>query len=81
MHEGDRAYVSFDPPLSNRVRSKPSRKASVVGMIEPGEKMKIVDGPSCADDWVWWKITSEESGLTGWTSEGDYEGYWLVPVP
>lgn len=81
LHVGNRAYVSFDPPLSNRVRSSPSKNASVSGKIGPGEKMKILDGPKCADDWVWWKISSEDAGTKGWTSEGDYEDYWLVPLP
>jgi len=42
--------------------------------------VEIIDGPRCVKDWVWWKIESQESDVTGWTSEGDEENYWLVPV-
>jgi hypothetical protein len=29
---------------------------------------------------VWWKVTSISSGQSGWTSEGDGENSWLVPL-
>lgn len=81
LHVGDRAYVSFDPPLANRVRARPDSDAVIEGTIDPGDKVKIIDGPVCADNWVWWKINAENEVLVGWTSEGDFEGYWLVPMP
>jgi serine/threonine protein kinase len=80
LHVGDQAYVSYFPPLNNRVRTTPDLDASQIGSLEPGEKMKIIDGPSCADNMVWWEIRSLETSLTGWTSEGDKENYWLVPL-
>jgi hypothetical protein len=79
IHVDDVAYVSYYPPLRNFVRSSYSLSASKVGSIEPGEKIKIIDGPECADYMVWWEIRSLETGLIGWTSEGDKENYWLVP--
>ncbi|MDO9088014.1 MAG: SH3 domain-containing protein [Anaerolineaceae bacterium] len=80
LHIGDKAKVSEDPPLSNRVRSKPNSTATILGIIEPGEKISILEGPSCNNRWIWWKMTSEKTGLTGWTVEGDNDGYWLVPI-
>ncbi len=74
------AKVSEDPPLSNRVRSNAGSSYSILGYIEPGERVTILDGPICVNDWIWWKIRSNETGLTGWTVEGDGEDYWLVPV-
>jgi len=79
IHVDDVAYVSYYPPLRNFVRSSYSLSASKVGSIEPGERVKIIDGPECADFMVWWEIKSLETGLIGWTSEGDKENYWLVP--
>ncbi len=81
LHIGDRAYVSYDPPDPNRVRAQPGTDASVLGRIYPGEEVLILDGPECANGWVWWKVQSLETGLTGWTSEGDLQAYWLVPFP
>jgi hypothetical protein len=77
---GMRAYVSFVPALSNRVRSSAGTQGRIVGYIDPGEEISILEGPTCDNGWVWWKIRSSESGLTGWTAEGDQSDYWLVPM-
>ena len=79
LHVEDLAYVSYYPPLANKVRSRPGTNRSEVGKIKPGEEVKIIDGPECANGWVWWKIKSLETNLVGWTSEGDKDAYWLVP--
>jgi hypothetical protein len=49
----------------------------LIGQIQPGENVLVVDGPRCADSYTWWLVRSLE-GLEGWTAEGDTEGYWLV---
>lgn len=77
----DHAYVAFDPPLANRVRAEPNTSSEILGSIEPGVEVIIKDGPTCAGSWIWWKIRVVGSELRGWTSEGDQENYWLVPLP
>lgn len=77
---GDFAKVSNDPPLRNRIRTKPSTSGEIIGFIDTGEEIVIVDGPGCSSEWVWWWVRSLDTGLEGWTSEGDAEGYWLIPV-
>ncbi len=79
LRVGDKAKVSEDPPLANRVRSQPSLTGEVLGFIEPGEEMTILEGPGCSANWVWWRVRSLETGLEGWTAEGDKDSYWLVP--
>ncbi len=81
LHVGDRAYVSYQPPLANRVRSNPNLGADIIGLIQPGESMKIINGPACANQWVWWYVQAHNEDLNGWTAEGDGENYWLVPSP
>lgn len=82
LHVGDQAKVGEEPPLPNRVRDQAGTgESKVIGQIEPGEEIEIIDGPACADGWVWWKIRSLETDLVGWTSEGDQDTYWLVPMP
>ena len=76
---GDRAYVNYEPPQANRVRSKPDKSGEVIGRIEPGEQMEIVAGPKCANGWVWWKV-EPDNGVIGWTAEGDGKQYWLIPL-
>jgi hypothetical protein len=81
LYVGDTAYVGFDPPLPNRVRSQPNTASEILGMLQPGEKMEIIGGPVCSNQWIWWQVSSKATGLTGWTAEGDNKSYWLVPAP
>lgn len=76
---GDRAYVNYEPPQANRVRSKPDKSGDVIGRIEPGEQMEVIAGPKCANGWVWWKV-EPDNGVIGWTAEGDGKQYWLLPL-
>lgn len=39
--------------------------------------VKILDGPACADGYVWWFVRSL-SGLGGWTAEGDSSSDWIT---
>jgi hypothetical protein len=80
LYVGDKVTVSYDPPLPNRVRSQPSTAGTYLGMLQPGEKVEIIGGPVCSNQWIWWQVRSLSSGLTGWTAEGDNKGYWLVPA-
>ena len=77
---GERAYVSFNPPLANNVREQPSLNAALLGKIQPGGEMEILDGPECSNHMVWWYIQASGISLRGWTSEGDIDDYWLVPI-
>ena len=81
LYVGDIAYVSFDPPLANRVRQEPNTASVILGMLQPGERMEIIGGPVCSNQWIWWQIRSQVTSLTGWTAEGDTRSYWLVPAP
>jgi hypothetical protein len=69
--------VGIDPPLPNKIRSQPGTSGELIGQVQPGENVLIVDGPQCADGYTWWFVRSLE-GMEGWTVEGDAEGYWLV---
>lgn len=81
LHVGDIAYVGFDPPLPNRLRREPNTASEVLGMLQPGERMEIIGGPVCSNQWIWWQVRVQATGLTGWTAEGDAANYWLVPAP
>ncbi len=78
LQQGDRAYVLPEPPLANTVRNAPRRNGTRIGRIPVREMMTILDGPQCADGWIWWYVDAE-SGVTGWVAEGDWENYWLQP--
>ncbi len=73
--------MSYDPPQKNRVRAQPNTDARILGLIAPGEEVDILSGPQCSNNWVWWQVYSSAQNLTGWTVEGDYQAYWLIPLP
>lgn len=76
---GMHAVVNDEPPIANRVRADPDTTSRIVGYIQPGEEVSIIGGPSCVNNWVWWKVKSVSQDLLGWTAEGDEDSYWLVP--
>ncbi|MCX7607888.1 MAG: hypothetical protein N2049_01530 [Anaerolineales bacterium] len=92
LHKGGEAIViglSGDPP--NRLRSEPASGDNVIGLLYPGTKLRILDGPVCRNGLVYWKVELIEcpnqsdpyacSGTQGWTAEGNWSEYWLYPFP
>ncbi|OQX64564.1 MAG: hypothetical protein B5M51_03375 [Anaerolinea sp. 4484_236] len=81
LYIGGFGYVSNDPPLANNVRSGAGKNFDVIGKVEPGGLMEILEGPECADGWVWWRIRVKSTDLIGWTAEGSGNTYWVLPCP
>jgi len=74
------AYVNTDRPQPNLLREKPNIESGIFDKLQPGSAMRILDGPRCQNDKVWWRVESFQ-GTSGWTAEGDTSSYWLVPIP
>ncbi len=72
------AGAENDPP--NRVRSEPVKGENTIAQIYPGDVVKVIEGPICADGLVFWKVenTTIPNGV-GWTAEGDKLDFWLKP--
>jgi hypothetical protein len=77
---GMRAYTLKDPPLPQRLHKEAGKDKDRAGWIQPGETVKILEGPVCADQWVWWRVETEAGHNIGWAAEGDESGYWLNPL-
>ena len=77
---GKHAQVSSNPPTPNNVREGPRKSTRLVGQIQPGEKVEILNGPVCDNGLTWWEVRSLSTGLMGYTLEGDKKTYWLEPV-
>jgi hypothetical protein len=73
------AYIAITPPLPNRVRADAGLLNKYLGQIEPGNGLKIIDGPICADGYSWWLVESLQGGLQGWTVEGKSSEQWVLP--
>ena len=81
LRVGMQAQINEDPPLPNRVRISPSASANILGFIDPGSRVEILEGPACEEGWIWWKVRELDTDLEGWTVEGDVNGYWVIPLP
>ena len=75
------AYISLSPPLPNRIRSSTSLTSTYLGQLEPGEGLKVLDGPICADEYSWWLVESLSGSLRGWIVEGKGSKRWIIPCP
>lgn len=81
LHSGMYAFVSLTPPLPNRIRSGAGKSNSYLGQIQPGDGLRVLDGPLCADGFSWWFVESIQGGLKGWTVEGRASEQWIIPCP
>jgi hypothetical protein len=80
LKSGGFAYRSTDPPLThNNARSAPGINQELIGKIEPGKTIELLEGPVCNNSLQWWKVRVLATGLVGWTPEGDRNSYWLIP--
>jgi len=75
------AFLTYDPPIPNRVRIGPGLNFDAKGLVKPGEVMQIISGPICSGESVWWKVVVRITELTGWVAEADSEQYWIEPCP
>lgn len=73
------AYVCTSTD-SVKLREGPGKSYSAIKSLVPGADIKVISGPSCADNWSWWKVKTE-SGFIGWMSEGgdSTDRYFLCP--
>ncbi|MCO5194744.1 MAG: SH3 domain-containing protein [Anaerolineae bacterium] len=79
----DRAYVMTTTPDANLLRGYPDTSARIIGRMQPGETMTIVDGPFCDvnENIVWWEVVPDSNPrLHGWTAESEDFEYYLAPL-
>lgn len=73
LRSGDVARVT--PGSPNNVRAIPGLTTSPIGQIPGGGVFIVLEGPECADGYVWYQVNY--GGLIGWTAEADSSEYWL----
>ena len=65
----------------NRLRALPLVSGQQIGLIQPGETVTILDGPSCdtTAHIIFWRVNDQ--GTVGWTAEGQPpNNYFLDPI-
>jgi Bacterial Ig domain len=75
---GDRVTVSTDPSL--RVRSTPNTAVAPLGTQLYQALGTVVGGPVNGEGFTWWQI-DYDSGVDGWSIEGDGTSSWLALAP
>lgn len=79
LRTGGVAEVSNTEGRSLRGRAAPGLKAPVRVVFVEGERVRILEGPVAADDYVWWRIEGRDG--VAWAAQQSREGVvWLVPV-
>jgi hypothetical protein len=53
--------------------------ANIVGYLNRGRKMKILEGPICMNKYYFVRIHSEINS-EGWVAEGDEQNYYIKPI-
>lgn len=48
--------------------------------MELGEEMEIIEGPTCNNGWLLWRVKTVNDEIRGWVPEGNGEVYFLLPV-
>ncbi|HRE48542.1 MAG TPA: SH3 domain-containing protein [Aggregatilineales bacterium] len=70
---GGEAHVL--PGESNNLRSGAGRNFRVLLAIPAGGVMRVLDGPTCAGGFAWWRVNYR--GTIGWTVESGDGVYWV----
>ncbi|HEX5940791.1 MAG TPA: SH3 domain-containing protein, partial [Anaerolineales bacterium] len=75
LKAGGFAYVSTELPISylqqsfKDIRNAPGINQELIGSIETGKTVELLEGPVCNNSLQWWKVRVAENGLVGWTPE------------
>ncbi|MBL8165205.1 MAG: hypothetical protein JNJ61_24700, partial [Anaerolineae bacterium] len=64
---------------AHAIYEHPTQTSAVAGEMQAGEAFYVYSGPTCAEGFSWYYVSSA-SGLTGWTVEAVDDTYVLEPV-
>ena len=59
------------------VREQPGTKAKPVGRFNANAIVTVIEGPTTADSYTWWKVSADK--LSGWVAVGPENDPWLIP--
>lgn len=75
LYAGARGIVIDEFP--NTLRSSATVSSANIGSIPPYGYFYVINGPICADGFVYWQVNYQ--GIIGWTAESNAVEYWLAP--
>lgn len=67
--------------INSKLRNLPGLSAKELGRIEVGEKVSVLGGRRCVDEFYWYNIKTRDERV-GWVAEGHYRSkrYWYVTL-
>ena len=74
------AYVRVVPGLTAYIRKDPNKTADKVAQVTSDDRLFTTGGPTCADSFLWWPVSAEVAGASGWVAEGAGATYYLLPA-
>jgi hypothetical protein len=78
INVGDAVFVSFNaregPSCGCRLelRQSPGFSGNIIGYMEPGQRLIVIDGPQYVDGLTWWKVKGydeQDKSYVGWAPE------------
>lgn len=72
------ARVTFTDGRPLNVRITPG--GTILAIQEEGQQFTIIGGPECQGGFTWWNIQLR-NGAQGWVAEGDFDDYYIEPMP
>lgn len=80
LQVGDNAVLDPEIEFAIRLRGEPGLTGTIISTITQNDILEVVSGPACYDHLVWWEIRSIGTGNSGWTTEGNSFGPWILRV-
>jgi Dyp-type peroxidase family len=67
LHVGGKAFVTRKDRLPWRLREQPGLGGKIIGLLQPGTEVTLLEGPRPADGHDWWRVQAKD-GRQGWVA-------------
>jgi Dyp-type peroxidase family len=69
LRVGGQAFITRRDGDPWRLREQPNLGGRILGLLQPGTQMTLLEGPVAADGHDWWRVETTD-GRTGWVAAG-----------
>jgi WD40 repeat protein len=69
LYPGARGQVSDEDDSALNVRRGPGRGFNMTNQISPNQTFRVLEGPTCAEGFAWFRIIYGISAASGWVAE------------
>jgi Tol biopolymer transport system component len=52
-----------------KLRASPSTTGDVLDKLNKGDRILVLEGPTVAEEYLWWRVRLNDSGREGWVAE------------